>query len=335
MIPLFDFTEKNNIVYIDDILEEEILRMLGTKYSKKEKEDILFIFFMRLFIFYGYPNFKEIEKTPTNLISEFLHKELKLDDVFLFDNTKVQRISYSAGNCTENIVDNWRWDYLNQFVSIRGIICLEEQKSTISIMKLFLNKYYEETQRLLKKYPKKTLFRKEKAIYLMLNILEKDFNFSIKQTVQNPRISYKMFSDKKEVNDYYKKCAILFDNNNTYDLEIDIETYLANHYKEVFPFIDNITRQYVIKDNIIDIFGFSGNEIYIIEIKNTKKPKDLLFQLKNYRHQMSVFAPNKKINLISVTPELNEDYIRELKEINTEIYFFKKQNDKYIFSKYI
>lgn len=323
------------MIYIDDILEQEYLNMLGNKYSKTEKEDILFIFFMRMFIVKCYPNYNNIEKIHTDIIADFLHEELKLDDVFLYKDTVVKKHGFENGNCTINIIDNWRFEYLNQFVFIKGIICEDKINNTIHIMKLLLKKYYEESERALHKYPKKTDFRRENAIYLVLKIFEKDFNFTIKETSQNQYISYKMFSCKTDVEAKYSKYNYYFMEKHPIDLEVNVETYIENHHQEIFPFIKKINRQYIIGENIIDILGYSDNKIYIIEIKNVRKPKDLLFQLKNYKYQIEKRFPDKEICLISVTPALNEDYQRELKEINTDMYFFAKKQDKYTFYKKI
>lgn len=333
-------------IFIDDYLEKEYINLLSKTYDIKNghksfsevetENNLLFIFFLRAYSYISVKkNISNINKILDEDLALFLHKELMLDNVFLFNETLVKVFAFIEGNTTINIIQNWKYIYLKRVSNIHGI---KDAKlnSNYSIINKLIQNYKDRADKELKKYNKKAKYRNEEYLYLIFSYINQDFNIKVLEPPISEYISYKIANKKISVTQEYEEYHKLFVMHNAKLLEIDIENEIELRFQEVFPFLSRIHRQYEINGNIIDILGFDDREgdIYIIEIKNKNKPKDLLFQLKNYKNAISKEFKNRKIKLISVTPKLEQDYIRELNEIDVEMYFFKKEEGKIIFEKY-
>ena len=328
--------------FVDDLLEQEYINLLKQTYLSKNnlieisENNIMFIFFMRAFIYTGiYKKISVVKNITEEDISTFLHKELKLDDCFLFDNTVIKNTDYSEGNNTINIIDSWKYSYLKDINKLKSLKS-QNFDNVQNVMQTLFDKYKSRAEQKLSRFNKSTKFKTEEQIYLMFKFFEDDFDFIIKEPPYSKHISYKIAENKKSVLEEFNDYHNLFVKYNGKISEKDVENYIMLNFKDIFPFIERINNQFKIENNIIDIIGFndSTQEIFIFEIKNKKKPKDLIFQLKEYKYCVEKTYKNRTVKIISVTPPLPENYIRELKEISAEMYFFNKIDGEIIFEKY-
>ena len=298
-------------IFVEDILEQDIINNLKYIYNKTIDNQVMLIFFIRYFIYYN----------DYNLVNDkaifFLLKELNLPKDLKYMNEPISMSGYENNNM-KNIMDNLIFRYLDKFYDdpIKGHI------SGYDLLKSYFIKYTESTKKILKGKRNKINNYEYVYKYLMLENVYNDFLLQVQPFKRFNNFEYPEYHNDFEITfdefcqRYYNDYII----NEEKLVEKELEDYLFKNNFENIKFID---RQVKIKSGIIDLLGIDDNEMKVlIELKVNPRPKDLIWQLSAYRKDLiEIYKTN--IRTIAICPKLNKNILDQIPK-EYEIYEFTK-----------
>lgn len=149
----------------------------------------------------------------------------------------------------------------------------------------------------------------------------------------NPNVVFKGIKIDKLQRDKFKKrkCKFIIKKNNKCKIykksnitERKVENVLVDNIELIENGMKYIKRQFSVDNGRIDILARDkNNKLCIIEIKNVKDCKDLLFQCSYYPTQF-----DEDVRMIAIAPGYTNKIKMALENIDVEIYKFKFDENK-------
>lgn len=313
---------------LEDVMEQRIVENLGYMYGKENSDQILMIFFLRSMIFYNKTNIRDSQYL------DFLIEELNLPqtDIFKLNGVEISKSSYLRPFSLANIMDSYIYCYLEVMVKDEiGEIVPRKQ-----ILKKIFLRFKETVDKEYKYERKSSLYYQERYRYSMLKELYKEFSIVINGPKRIEGLDYPPNHNdlKLTIDEKLQRYYLLYHHQNKKLTEEELESYIYFH-PEVIGDFKNLYRQHKVPSGIIDLFGEdkNGNKV-VIELKIKKRPKDLIWQLKAYTEDVKkIYKGN--VRTIAITPPLDESILSQLKNIDCELIYFYKRNNRLIFEKQV
>lgn len=311
---------------MEDVLEEKIIENLNYMYGKSSTEQTMMIFFLRAMIYYNKTDICNDEYL------NFLIKELNMpdNDIFVMNGVEISKNSYRRPFSLSNIMDCFVFHYLESFTTDEiGDRVLKKE----ILQKLF--KQFKKTADKKFKYERKSsLYYQKRYRYCMLQELYDEFSLSVQVPKRIEGLEYSANHNdlKLTIDEEYQRYYNLYNDSHKKLTEEELETYIYYH-PDAIGDIKSLQRQYKVQSGIIDLFGEDndGNKV-VIELKTRKRPKDLIWQLKAYTKDIKQIY-GTKVRTIAITPPLDKNIVSQLKDINCELIYYRKNGNDIEFKK--
>lgn len=306
---------------MEDLLLEKIIKELSYIYNVKALDKLFNIFFLRCMIYH------KTYKLDSEKIVEFMIMELNIPNqsIFLFNNIEVSKRSYQRENSLENICDNLMFLYLDKIdITING-----EKKLRSEILKDIYLKYISETNKVFKYDKKKDSTYVYRYTNYLLSLMNNEYNLKIESPRRIEYLTYPAnhndFAPSFDI--VSQRYTSLYIFNNKKIKEKELENYIMKYGLNGITLID---RQVKLESGILDILGRDNktNEYALIELKVSKRPKDIIYQIKSYSNSLIKKYKVDKIRKIAIGPGFTKEIIKELIDIDCEIYNYTVESDK-------
>lgn len=304
---------------LEDLLENEIIKNLSYLYNKNIKdESLLLILYLRATAFYK----KEILSSEE--LSLFIITELNLPKKLIYKNESISLTNRYSDNCLLNITDGFLYKILdNHYNDVR----MGFKNGRVIISEIY-SMSLEDAKKKIKSIKGKD--RKNIYKYFMFDYINKQFNIELNNINKLEGVYYASDHpiNTQPIDFMYKQIYDLYKSYNEKLIERELEDYIVKN--NIFD-IKILHRQFKVESGIIDLIGMNNkNEIFLIELKVVNKPKDLIWQVNSYKHDLSKIYNNVKVMVVA--PKLDNSILNALPN-DCEIVKFKKQKEKYVFEK--
>lgn len=308
---------------MEDIFEQNIIKNLKKMYGKKQREQVMRIFFLRAMIYYDSPELTDKQ------VLDFLIEELHLprNNLWVMNGVEISKFSYWRPCSLESILGGWKYRYLE--MTERDEKGEQVPKKDI-LIRLFL-RWKQTVDGEFKYKRKKTLYYKERYTFRMLEELYREFSFRPLSPERIEGLEYPKDFNWLELT-FDERCeryASFYQHHTQKLTEKELEDYLYLH-PEVLGLVRIRHRQYKTANGIIDLLGEDkeGNWA-VVELKTKRKPKDLLWQLKAYTEDLKRHRPGK-IRTIAVTPPLEKSIRSQIDDLDCDLYYYYRRKGQFI-----
>lgn len=315
---------------MEDILEQRICKHLSQMYNKNNIQQVMRIFFLRCMIYYNKPEVNTAE------CLDFLIRELNLPDcdMYEFEGEKISKKYIHNPYSFENIMDNLIFSHMETLEKNEiGEIVLKRD-----ILKKIFMRYKDVVDKKYKYEKKSSPYYKERYCYSLLQELYKDFSLNISPPTRIKGLKYPPNHNDSSptFDEYCQRYYLYYKSQNKKLTEEELEQYLCLH-PEAFD-IDGfkiIKRQYKVNSGVVDLIGqdADGNK-FLVELKVSKRPKDLMWQLRAYKDDLEKIY-KEEIYPVAVTPPLDESILIQLKKMNCRLYYFYLDKDELVLKRQV
>lgn len=313
---------------MEDILEQRICENLGKMYGKDNIEQIMKVFFLRGMIYYNKTKISEDEYL------DFLIEELNLpkSNIYQFEEVEVSKRNFYKSCSLENIMDNLTFRHLESLETDETGQLVPKK---YILEKIFL-RFKETVDRQYRYQKKSSPYYKERYCYSLLQELYKEFSLNIQPPARIKGLYYPPNHNdfKLTFDEYCERYYFIYSQQHKKMTEQELEAYLYAHPEALgIEGLRFLQRQYKVNSGVIDLLGedSEGNK-WVIELKTTKRPKDLIWQLQAYTSDLKKIYGDK-VRTVAVTPPLDESIVSQLKGLDCELYYFTCRNKKPVFEK--